>query len=189
MNEKTHDIVPRRQIDPRMTQQMLERNPFMTFPPTKQVYLAGPITGMSYGDARHGWRQEFANLLYDAPHIKMFSPMRGKDTLSKETKLDGTPNMYLDNPMATKKGIVARDRYDVENCGLMVACFLNCGDRVSIGTCIEFGWADSFRKPIIMVIEKDNVHQHAMLDEISGFIVTTLEEGADMARVLLTPGV
>lgn len=156
--------------------------------PIKQVYLGGPITGLSYGEARHGWREEFAELLSDAPHIKMFSPMRGKDTLAKETKLDGTPNMYLDNPMATKKGIVARDRYDVQSCDLMVACFLGV-TKVSIGTCIEFGWADGSQKPIIMVLEEDNVHQHAMLDEIAGFIVSTLEEGADMARVLLTPGV
>jgi nucleoside 2-deoxyribosyltransferase len=156
--------------------------------PHKQVYLAGPITGLSYGVARHGWRQEFADLLSDAYHIKLFSPMRGKDFLAKETALDGTPNMYMDNPMATKKGIVARDRYDVKRCDLMVANFLGA-EIVSIGTCIEFGWADAFDKPIIMVIDEENIHQHAMLDEVSGFIVTTLEEAADIARVLLTPGV
>jgi nucleoside 2-deoxyribosyltransferase len=156
--------------------------------PTQKVYLAGPITGLSYGDARHGWRKEFADLISDQPHIKLYSPMRGKDFLSKETELDGTPNMYMDNPMATKKGIVARDRYDVKTCDVMVANFLG-SDRVSIGTCMEFGWADAYQRIIVTIIDDDNLHQHAMLNEVSGYIVTTLEEAANITKVLLTPGV
>jgi len=77
----------------------------------------------------------------------------------------------------------------------MVACFLGAKQRASIGTAVEFGWADIYRKPIIMVIEEangagqDNIHLHAMLTELAGYRVPTLEEAAHLVTHLLTPGV
>lgn len=157
----------------------------MTYP-VKTVYLAGPITGLSYGDARHGWREEFASMLPE--HILPASPMRGKEYLKMETKLVGHPSMYPGSLMSTPSGIVTRDRNDVKSCDAMVACFLGC-DKVSLGTCIEFGWADAFGKPIIMIMEDENVHQHAMLTEIAGYLTPDLEEASAILYHLLTPGV
>jgi len=154
--------------------------------PVKTVYLAGPITDLSYGEARHGWREEFASLLPE--HILPMSPMRGKDFLDKEVKLVGHPSMYPEHLMATPSGIVCRDRNDVRNCDAMIACFTGY-PKASIGTSIEFGWADAFGKPVIMVMEDDNIHQHAMLTEIAGYVTSDLEEAANILFHLLTPGV
>ncbi len=177
--------------------------------PKKTVYLAGPITGLSYGDARHGWRKEFASMLDE--HIIPLSPMRGKDFLMGEKNLKGDPNMYPSNALAKPSGILARDRNDVRNCDVMVACFLGAKDHPSLGTAVEFGWADAYRKPVVMVIEEDttipyvnkdgitmheinsleipNIHLHAFLTEIAGYRVNDLEEAAQIVRCLLTPGV
>ena len=68
------------------------------YKPCKTVYLAGPITGLTYSAARHGWREHFAEML--PAHILPVSPMRGKDFLRGEKSLKGDPNMYPTNPLA-----------------------------------------------------------------------------------------
>lgn len=177
--------------------------------PSKTVYLAGPITGLTYSDARHGWREHFAEML--PPHILPLSPMRGKDALMDVKEMMGNPDMYPSNALCCPSGIVARDRNDIKNCDVVVACFLGATDHPSIGTAVEFGWADAYRKPLVMVVEDDlnlptvdedgistlvvnhgterNIHLHAFLTEIAGFRMNNLEEAAQIVRCLLTPGV
>lgn len=156
----------------------------MTYP-KKTVYLAGPITGLSYGEARHGWREEFTTLLPE--HIFCASPMRGKDFLQNVSNLKGGDSAY-DEPIATSSAIVCRDRNDVKTADAMVACFLGT-DKPSLGTAIEFGWADGWQIPIVMIAEKDNVHQHIMMSHMAGYNVDTLEAGAALLTQLLTPGI
>lgn len=165
----------------------------------KTIYLAGPITGLSYKDARGGWRQEFASLMPE--HIKCLSPMRGKDALSNETILRGDPNMCYTDPMASVSAILMRDFNDVKNCDVMVACFLGA-TSISIGTCVEFGFAHALRKPVILVMEhprleippedvslRTNPHEHAFLHQIAGVRVSDLADAARIVSSLLTPGV
>jgi len=179
------------------------------FYPHKSVYLAGPITGLTYGKARHGWREEFALMLPE--HIIPVSPMRDKDTLIGVDEMRGDPYMYLNDALYAPSGVITRDRNDVRTCDVVVACFLGAIDRPSIGTAVEFGWADAYRKPLVMVVEDDpnrptvdkdgistlvvnhgkkrNIHLHAFLTEIAGFRTNNLEEAAQIVRCLLTPGV
>lgn len=58
-------------------------------------------------------------------------------------------------------------------------------ERVSIGTMIEAGWADAFRKPVVLAIEEGNMHHHAMLEHISGWIVSDLDQAIDVTKALL----
>ncbi len=152
----------------------------------KTVYLCGPIAGLTYGQARNGWREEFAGLLPE--HIAPASPMRGKNFLVNAGVLNSKPEMYPEHVMATAHGIVHRDRNDVKNCDAVVACFLGAG-KVSIGSMVEFGWADAFRKPIVTIMDADNIHQHVFVSELSGYIVPSIEEAAVLVTHLLTPGV
>lgn len=165
--------------------------------PHKTVYLAGPITGLSYDGARNGWRTLFANLVPE--HIRCLSPMRAKDFLESEQMLRGDPGMYPHKVLATPKGILERDFNDVRTCDAVVANFLGA-ERASIGTCCEFGFAYALRKPVVMVIEPGqegligsargpNPHFHAFLTEIAGYVVPTLDEAAHIVTHLLTPGV
>ena len=58
--------------------------------------------------------------------------------------------------------------------------------NVTIGTMVEYGWADAYRKPVITVIEREgNVHDHPMVQKITGFRVETLDEGLETVRALL----
>lgn len=143
----------------------------------KTVYLAGPITGCSYGEATD-WRDGVAAVL--APHgIKGLSPMRGKEYLRNETNIG---HSYEDTLLSSGKSIIARDRNDSTTSDLLVVNLLGAS-RVSIGTMVELGWADAHRVPVVLVMEKSgNVHDHRFVTELAGWHVDNLD---DAVRVVL----
>jgi len=151
----------------------------------RQIYLAGPISGLTYEQAALGWRQEIISMLPD--HWRCFSPMRGKAFLDGKGPLQGA---YTDSPLASIQGILGRDRNDVRECDLMIACFLEADGNMSLGTAMEFGWADVWRKPVIMIADENDPHrQHPMLAGASVYLTDSLSKGAELAKVLLQPGV
>ena len=144
-----------------------------------KVYLAGPITGLSFEGATD-WRNEVVDKLV-AVGIDAYSPLRAKAYLRG---VNAISDHYPDSVLSSRKGITNRDRFDVMRCDVLFANMLG-STKASIGTAIELGWADAFRKPIVLVMESDNVHDHAMVNEVSGFIVRTIEEGLDVVKALL----
>lgn len=174
-----------------------------------KVYLAGAITGLTYEEARHGWRQDFATLIGEAMEandqsfddVEILSPMRGKDHIAgysdSENPITGhIASEYVENSMSTGKGIVARDRWDTKRADVVVANLKDTAPGVvSIGTCVEFGWRDG-NGPLIMIVPdgggmegKTHAHDHLMLYEIADYIVHTVEEAAELTLKLLRSGV
>ncbi len=141
-----------------------------------KVYLAGPITGCDYGGATD-WRQYVTERLQN--YACGISPMRGKGYLRKEQNIASSYN----TPLSCPKGITTRDRWDVQRCDALLANLL-AAKRVSIGTVMEIAWADISRHPIILVMEDGNIHESAMLHEVAGFIVPTLDEAIAILRAL-----
>lgn len=148
----------------------------------RNVYLAGPITGLSYGGATE-WRQYVADRLPE--YILPVSPMRGKQYLGKEEKIGLS---YEEYPLSCQKGITCRDRHGVMSCDAILINLLGA-NAISVGTMIEIGWADAFRKPIILVMEKDNPHVHPIVKECAGFIVDNLDEAIFVTKAVLMTGV
>ena len=163
----------------------------MTSYPKRMVYLAGPITGLTHDEARYGWRREFVEMLESMGlnHVSCNSPMRGKEFLKNHGILSSGHD-YPDHAMATPEGITTRDYNDVRECSAMVACYLESGDRPSLGTAAEFGYCHALQKPIIAVGPADEVNiRHLMLKRMAGYRVDTLEEAALIIAHLLTPGI
>lgn len=160
----------------------------MSYP--KAIYLSGPIAGLSYEDARNGWRPKFEALMTGSP-IVCLSPMRGKDGL-RGVSLLGKPTdgvSFGEDVIMSNKGILTRDFNDVKMCDAMIVNVLGA-KVVSIGTCVEVGWADAMRKPIVVVIEKEgNPHDHIFITQTAGYRMESLEDAARVLRFLLTPGV
>lgn len=144
-----------------------------------KVYLAGPITGLSF-DKATDWRNEVVDKLV-AVGIDAFSPLRAKAYLSG---VNAIADHYPESVLSSRKGITNRDRFDVMQCDVLFANMLGA-TKASIGTAIELGWADAFRKPIVLVMEEGNIHDHAMVNEVSGFVVRTVEEGINVVKALL----
>ncbi len=145
----------------------------------KRVYLAGPVTGLNYKNVVE-WREYIKNKLAE-DGITGVSPFRYYEHLNNGRILLEPE----DNIISCQKGLTIRDRWDIMNCDVVLANLLGA-KQVSIGTMIEYGWADAFRKPIISVIEKEgNVHDHCIVRELTGFRIETLEEGLHVVRALL----
>lgn len=163
----------------------------MTGHAKKSIYLAGPITGLDYETAKGGWRSKFAALMAPHTHIDLFSPMRSKEFLKGEQflKCRGDELEAIDNALAKPLGILTRDFNDVTNRDIIVACFLDQPERVSIGTVWEIGVAFSRRKPIIAVMAPGNVHDHIFVTHSAGYVVDSIEKAAQIAASILTPGI
>ncbi len=150
----------------------------------KYVYLCGQITGLSYSEARYGWREQVVKELIGTD-ITPLSPMRAKNHLEAVQELSqwGDPSSVLSCP----RGLTTRDRFDVNRSQILFANLLGM-DRVSIGSMIEFGWADAQRIPILCVMEQDNPHQHAMVMDLVGWQCSSLKEGIAVLKAVLMEG-
>lgn len=160
-----------------------------------KVYLAGPITGLTYGDSVD-WRAYAINKLHDlglagGHKIVGYSPMRGKAYLRHEVKLrDGAYNQTI---MSNDHSIVARDFNDCRTADAILVNFLD-PTMVSIGTILEIGFAKALNVPVVLCIEPynddpalRNVHDHGMVRDIAGFRCETLDEGLVTIAKLLLP--
>jgi nucleoside 2-deoxyribosyltransferase len=147
------------------------------------VYLAGPISGLSYDNAQD-WR-DLAKDILENSGVKAVSPLRAKEYLR------GIPALTKDcagygqlNCMSSPRGIMTRDHYDATRADALLV-YLVGAKSVSIGTVMEIAWAWDNAVPVVVVMEESgNVHEHAMINEAIGFRVTTLEEGIHVIRAI-----
>jgi len=145
-----------------------------------KVYLGGAISGLTY-DQGQDWR-EFVVSLLAGRGIEGFSPLRAKGYLRSKGVIE---QGYEDTPLSTDHGITTRDRWDVQTADAVLFNLLGA-KRVSIGTMIEYGWADARRIPIITCIEPTgNIHDHPMLREITGFRVDNLQDAVELLDRIL----
>lgn len=146
------------------------------------VYLAGPISGQAYKGATE-WR-EYATSILNPLGIQTASPLRFKSYLKDELDIADSYGKYV---LSTPKAIYTRDRWDVLRSDVILANFVGA-EKVSIGTVLELGWADGFEKPVVIAMEDGNIHQHAMVTEIAGYILPTLNEALLVVEALLNTG-
>lgn len=161
--------------------------------PQYKVYLAGPITGLTYDQAANDWRKDVTEKLRDlAPHIHPFSPMRGKQHLVKHgvKPLPGAPNSTRSKAISTDRAIITRDSHDVRTADALFINFLPAmlTGRVSIGTVWEMGHASAFNIPMIVVSTPDNPHHHLFVEATAGYVVDNIAEGLEILIHLFTPG-
>lgn len=164
-----------------------------------RVYLAGPITGLTYNGATN-WREQVALELADMGHIGV-SPMRGKDylrevyqdkELSKGTMtgygqhggalpaLSLTSEIELQKayeqfPMSGEQGIFGRDTFDVRHCEVILANFEGA-DKVSIGTVMEVQRGYDLDRYVIVIMANNSVHDHPFVRRAASIVVPTLED-------------
>lgn len=145
-----------------------------------KVYLAGPISGLTYGDAID-WREQ-ATIELARANIVAFSPMRFKKFLDDGNEIHSG---NYPNPLGTTRGIMTRDFFDVNRADLIFVNFLGT-KSISIGTVMEVAWAYQLRKPVVIAAEANNPHvTHAMMQEAIGYRVDTLTEALAITRHVL----
>ena len=153
----------------------------------KTVYLAGPITGLTF-DGCTGWRDYAIKRLAERG-VQGLSPMRAKEYLRQLESISGTGKEYQHlGVFATPRGVMTRDFWDCTRCDIVLVNFLGA-KAVSAGTVMEIAWAYQRRTPIICAIEKTgNPHDHMMIQEALGFSVETLDEAINVALAMFAVG-
>lgn len=149
-----------------------------------RIYLAGPIGHLSFEDAT-AWR-ESAKKKLEAAGIAAYSPMRSKDFLNALPVMPSKPNVY-DHPLATSKGVMARDHHDCISADALLVNFKGF-TKVSLGTAMELAWAYDRHIPVVVVAEPDNVNiSHPMATEAVDFRVDTIEEAIELIKTIVLP--
>lgn len=140
------------------------------------VYLAGPITGLSYGGAT-GWRHQVVGELAErAPHIRCIDPMRAKQHLAAVEAIGpfGHEGGLLDG-----HAVVQRDLWDVARSDVLLMNLAG-SKAASIGCMVELGWAKAHRRFSIVVLPHDergpggNPHDHLFVHEVASALVPDL---------------
>jgi hypothetical protein len=144
------------------------------------VYLCGPITGLSARQAT-GWRRHVAELL--AGEAEIIDPMRDFPDVTRRSAMPATLAAKAERLLHGKR-TVARDRFDIRRADLVFACFLGA-KSASIGAVGEIFWADAIGKPVVIVREEDNVHNHDMLNEIAGWVFNNLGDAVEQVKRVL----
>lgn len=148
------------------------------------VYLAGPISGLTFGEAS-AWREKMKRALH--PDIDAFSPLRDKEShLPADEPL--SPDAIGDgHPLVAENGLFMRDFFDVQRADLLLVNLLGT-KRVTQGTLYEIAWAFQLRKPIVAILEPTgNPHEHPFLRCCASFRTDSLADACGIVRSVLLP--
>jgi hypothetical protein len=146
-----------------------------------KVYLAGPISGLTYDGAQQ-WREYAKGIL--APEIHAYTPLRAKQYLRTEGVLQQSYDVH---PLSTDRGINTRDHFDCMTSDLILCYLLGATER-STGTIMEVAWSFAYKKPLVVVMEKEgNCHDHPMLREAIGYRTEDLDQALNIVRAILLP--
>jgi nucleoside 2-deoxyribosyltransferase len=135
------------------------------------------MTGLVVKDAK-SWRDYVTSKLPD--NVKTLSPLRGQVEDDNEV-IDSVHSRSL---FCNQRAITARDRYDCLRSDVVLANVLEA-KKVSIGTCVELGWCNGKNIPIVLVMEKGNIHTHPILVEMADFVVNNLDTAIKVVRSIL----
>lgn len=134
-----------------------------------RIYLAGPISGLSYDEVVN----RIEEITEQLSHHIILSPMTGKEYLRTELSLKSHD---YSNPISTNHAIFNRDMWMVEQSDIVFADLTLGKDRVSIGTVMELAWASILRKHIIVIMNDKNIHYHAFVIEAADIIFDNLND-------------
>jgi nucleoside 2-deoxyribosyltransferase len=153
-----------------------------------KVYLAGPISGLTYDNAQD-WREHAAQELMTAG-CEVYDPLRGKAVLVNQGGVisNGTKTSEYEDAMVSDALIYARDKHDVLNCDIMLVNLLGATEK-SLGTICEVALAEDHNKIVILVMKKDGseVHDHPFFRAMKMIWVETLEEALELIQASVIP--
>lgn len=147
------------------------------------VYLAGPITGLTF-DGATDWRAYAKQKLNDVG-LRSLSPLRAQEHLRSVGVLTADCAGYGEmSALTTPRGIFIRDRFDATTCNVVLVNLLGA-ERVSQGSIVEISWAHWCRIPVIVAMERQgNLHDHIMITEQIDFRVPSLDDALTVVKAI-----
>lgn len=138
----------------------------------RRLYLAGPITGISYKEVM----EKRNNLKKDLePEYFVVDPMRGKESLAEDLSLSSNYSGLHMDPLLGGHSIFRRDYTDLLSCDVVLGDFRG-SKKISIGSVMELAWAYQKGIYVITVMEPGNMHEYAFMDEVAGVSYFFMQE-------------
>lgn len=144
-----------------------------------KIYLAGPITGFTVEEVITNITSHASRLSimgYDVLH-----PFIGSCGVSI---INGPLQPYGYTGISSDHSIFCRDKWCVLQADIIIVNLIGA-KRVSIGSMMELAWASDHNKHTIVVIEDNNMHQHAFVKEAADLIFTELDSAFDYLEKLI----
>jgi nucleoside 2-deoxyribosyltransferase len=143
------------------------------------IYLAGPITGQT-GEEVVSRYEEKISILTDFGYV-VYQPMLGKMSLRTEAEFKSGG---YEHPIANDHAIFERDHWMVSISDVILVDLSNSGARTSIGTMMEMAWASHLGKHVVLVMPKENVHDHAFVRQAATIRFGDIEDAYDYLKEL-----
>jgi hypothetical protein len=163
-------------------------NDFKRSPLKADLYLAGPIGGLTWDEAT-GWRDNVASLL--AP-MKTRSPLR--PIMFEGQLVDLRDSCYVNDGAVLSNSrereaitipfehLFKRDYMDCHECDGLFVNFIGAKKK-SVGTVCEISWAYRRGIPIVIVMEPGNLNEDVFLERMfTGRRFNTLADGVNYMR-------
>lgn len=145
-----------------------------------KIYIAGSISGKDIEEVKEYFSE--TSWLLRSFGYEVLSPMTGKGKLRTDAKYRAKDYRH---PIATNRAIIGRDRWMVGQCDILY-CNLYGADHASIGSMMELAWGYELRKHIVVVMEEENIHQHAFVLQAADIIFPTPEEAEEYLADLIS---
>jgi len=145
-----------------------------------RLYLAGPILGLTEGDAKD-WRDDFTKRLQPSG-IVCVSPLRC------EPSVDGVyASSYGDLCFGTAGAITAKNYMDVQSCAAVLCYFpyRGVGKDRSAGTIAELAWSFALQKPRVVVSDDDFIRNHPVIKTMAQWMLPDLEAAERLFKGIL----
>lgn len=143
-----------------------------------RIYCVHPISGLSADDVFNYYDRTMKALTSFGYDVMI--PMFGKDSLRTELKFKS--HDYR-SPLTMNHSIFGRDKWMCTSSDIIYANFLGTG-HVSIGSMFELAWGNIQNKQVIVVMDKENIHQHAFVLEAATIVFETEQEALDYLNKL-----
>ena len=135
------------------------------------VYTVGAIAGLTYDEcfAAFNERVEKLRLMgYTVLHpIYDIEILKGEAILKSEG---------MSSPELCNHAITMTDFWYVDNADILFVDFTNATERPSIGSVAEISRAYAKGKLIVTVMQKQNIHRHAFILEMSSVVYESMED-------------
>lgn len=149
-----------------------------------RIYFARGISGCAKEEVCKYY--DYVNRRFTLLGLEVFTPAIELDALRCDTEFKS--HGYDNIPTSTNHAIVQRDFWFVAQSDIVFVDFEACEFNkkvVSMGCCMELAVAHWLRKHTIVVLSKDNIHNHAFVLECADVIFYTHMEATEYLEKLI----
>jgi len=142
-----------------------------------KLYVARSISGYSFEQVVSYYEMVIRDL---KEWYEIFCPMTGKGFLRNELKFKAEG---YGTSISTNHAIFERDKWMISQTDIILTDLMDT-DHVSIGCVMELAWASLLGKYTIVIMEKENIHNHAFILEAADIIFENYYDAIEYLKKL-----